>query len=686
MNFVDAGPVANTDREGKTTAARVIARAGGLILPILWFAIIATGLTAPLWDAPHTLIGDAVGDNASFLWNFWWAKVALSDPAASLFSTDRLCAPIGTNLVLHTGTPFLATLTSIIWPRLDAVAAYNLWIWAGFFLNGLCTYYAAFQFTQRRDAALLAGTIFATAPCLVVRANGHLNVLNAWGLPLVACFADKLSRRPRISYAVITGGLLGVIALTDYYYVIFASLLASLLWISARWHVYIAVTPLTLTRRRMVYAALALIAIAVVMAVVIAISGGTMVTIGSRRISVENTFNLRVAIGFLSALAAIAWLGPRVRIDSTKREREEKRVTPYVVLAFGVALLIMLPLAIEAVGILMSGDYVEPGRRWRSSAPGLDAASLVLGNPLGLLFGDLSRAAYDRFHINRMESIGWLGIVPTALFLLGLVRFRGHAAFRQWLIPIGVFGVWSLGPYLMLLGTNTAIMLPQMALRIVPLVNNARMPSRAYIVVVLGVSLIAALVVASSKGVLGRRWWPALALIALTLVDFWPRPFHTTPLDHPVVYDTLASAPKGIVLELPLGLRDGFADRGRLDHLSLYYQTLHGQPIVGGFVARLSSRIIDQYTRDPVFSRLLVLSGGRASRAPLTPPASTLACAVRYVMIPAGTSDETRAFVRSVFELESMAEEPSRSLYRVSGFHSPYCTASTKKIAAGVAD
>ena len=56
------------------------------------------------------------------------------------------------------------------------------------------------------------------------------------------------------------------------------------------------------------------------------------------------------------------------------------------------------------------------------------------------------------------------------------------------------------------------------------------------------------------------------------------------------LYDVLArQTGPGSVCELPIGLRDGFGELGRLDMRVLYYQTLHGRPITGGFAPGASS-------------------------------------------------------------------------------------------------
>src|SRR5205085_10941956 len=93
-----------------------------------------------------------------------------------------------------------------------------------------------------------------------------------------------------------------------------------------------------------------------------------------------------------------------------------------------------------------------------------------------------------------------------------------------------------------------------------------------------------------------------------------PAPLPLVRLELPPIYAVLASRPEpGAVCELPLGLRDGLGNRGRFDDGSLYRQTVHGRPIVGGFVARLPPSVTRSYEADPLPGALLRLSEGDAS-------------------------------------------------------------------------
>ena len=192
----------------------------------------------------------------------------------------------------------------------------------------------------------------------------------------------------------------------------------------------------------------------------------------------------------------------------------------------------------------------------------------------------------------------------------------------------GVFAIWALGPHLVAFGQRLNILLPAILVRYVPIVANARIPSRAVVVVYLAVAMLSAfgfaLLRARQLGVL------AWALLMGVVLDFLPRPVHVLELDHPALYDVLKSnQTPGSVCELPMGLRDGFGETGRFDSRTLWYQTIHGRPMTGGFVARLSPRLVGAYSDAPVLGSLLRLSSGKPLAGELIPAPAEASAALR---------------------------------------------------------
>ncbi len=101
----------------------------------------------------------------------------------------------------------------------------------------------------------------------------------------------------------------------------------------------------------------------------------------------------------------------------------------------------------------------------------------------------------------------------------------------------------------------------------------------------------------------------ALALLAL---DYLHAPIPLTALDRPAVYEQLATIPDGgAVIEVPFGIGDGLSiGRGSQDRRLLYHATIHGHPVVGGYIGRMPPGVAQAYDAMPVVGNLLRLSNG----------------------------------------------------------------------------
>jgi hypothetical protein len=607
------------------------------------------------------VIGMGAGDNLAFVWDFWWASTATLAERVSLW-TAALFAPLGTSLLLHTLSPLPTLFAALVFPTARPASAYNVSIIAAVVLNGIGSYAAAYFFTRDRLASLFAGVTFGGAPFLIVRLEGHLNVLSAWGLPLAVLAAVWFQRHPTPTRAVGLGVVLASLGYLDYYELVFGLLLVSMYLVLSWWIVHVQARPLTRPRRRLLAGIGGVMAGVLGVASWIHYTGGTEITIADLPVSMRQTLNLRIALGFLLFVAAAVWKWPRVSFS----EAPDRRPEVWRLLPLSLCSLAFLgaPLVLAAAQLWVSGDYVRQVYQWKSAPSGIDVASLVLGNPLHPLFGDLTTSAYRRFNISQIESSAWLGLSPLLLLAVAVWHRRSDPEIRRWLWIGGLFLVWSLGPYLMVFGHNSGIMLPQTFVRFLPIVANARMPGRAFVVVQLVVSLIGAMVLASRRK---TRSGTAIAVIATLAVaaDYWPRPRDILDLKVPAVYYRLGQMPRGTVLEVPLGIRDGSGEQGTLDPWLAYYQTVHGQPEVGGFVARLSNRIRASYENDPVIAPILEMSGGSPLRR-RSGCRDSLACSVRYVVINrAATSPELQTFVRDAFSLTLVDESDGRTLYTV---------------------
>src|SRR5204863_7695179 len=106
------------------------------------------------------------------------------------------------------------------------------------------------------------------------------------------------------------------------------------------------------------------------------------------------------------------------------------------------------PLIDHGVRLWRAGDYTAPVPSWRSGPGGVDLLTIGLGNPAHPLTGTFTRRAYERFGIDRVEGVAWIGIVPLALAAWVALKRRQDRETGLWLAVAAFFFIWALGPWL----------------------------------------------------------------------------------------------------------------------------------------------------------------------------------------------------------------------------------------------
>ena len=242
---------------------------------------------------------------------------------------------------------------------------------------------------------------------------------------------------------------------------------------------------------------------------------------------------------------------------------------------------------------------------------------------------------------------------------------------KRWATISLVFLLLALGPFLNIAGFNTGLVLPQTLIRFVPLAANARIPGRAMILVYLVLAMLVAMALTSLRI---RSFRLVGGLVLLITFDYAAFPFPLYRLDQPRIYRRLAElADTGAVLEVPFGFRDGFGESGHFDTRTLYYQTLHRKPLLGGFIARVPESTKDNYRQTPVLASLLQLSeGGRLSEVEMQrdrreAPAVMERLGIGYLVLNRATASELLIkYVETVLPVRVITEEAVRTLYIVS--------------------
>jgi len=201
------------------------------IIAGLSFVLLALWQMGPVLERPTEL---AIGHSANDVWNHIWGYgfVAQSILAGELpFYTDLMNWPEGGTLWFIDMMGALMTLPVYIVS--GPVAAYNasyLLMWT---LCGAGMYALAFRVTGSALGAWAAGVAYQSMPHLLGQAtNGISETLMAGFLPLALLELRELFHRPSTRTAFRAGFMLGLTALANWYYGLFAGI--ALLGLCAR--------------------------------------------------------------------------------------------------------------------------------------------------------------------------------------------------------------------------------------------------------------------------------------------------------------------------------------------------------------------------------------------------------------------------------------------------------------------
>ena len=636
--------------------------------PMVLFVALCVLWTWPLVGHLRSAIPGNPGDNYNFLWNFWWMRHVLDTPDASYFRMNYLFYPGGTNLVNHSHTALLAFIGATALRSLSIVTALNAILLATVFLNMATMYALTWDLTGHRRAAIISGILFGTSPYLAIRLLGHFELMAVWVLPLFALFTRRALEQGSKGSSIAAGIVLATTAYIAYYYVVYLGLLglAYLIATSRCGSVAAATRIQSRATVRIRFAAAALLCALAGVALVVTLTGGTVLQIGSATISIRTPQNL-LSAAWLATLAlastkwtlAIHWRG----IDAVTSRRYRQALV-----RMGSTFLVgCTPLLVEAAYLVWTRTYATTSVSWRSVPRGIDLLAPLLGHPLNPITGHLTRQAYKAWHLDVMEGMGWVGVVPVALLLWPRRRLTTDDERRNWLTVAAVFAIWAMGPFLTIGGVDTGLKLPELVAQFVPIVSNAHMPGRAIVGVYLALATMVALRLARAEGPLQRarvQW----LVIALLIVEYTVAPIPLTTLDVPSVYRQLAREPAGAVCEVPFGIGDGLGpgNIGSQDHAVLYYATVHGHPLVGGYVGRMPQDAAQSYAALPVTRVLLRLSAGEspdATSVPGSEPTAGSPCTY-LVLDRAHASSELVAYLQSL-PVTLLASSNGRDLFRL---------------------
>ncbi|GAB4536135.1 MAG: hypothetical protein Kow0063_21220 [Anaerolineae bacterium] len=253
-----------------------------------------------------------------------------------------------------------------------------------------------------------------------------------------------------------------------------------------------------------------------------------------------------------------------------------------------VFLLLTAPLLAPMVGETLRADYMvpPPGSTEQLSA---DLTAFLTPSELHPLWGTLAARWAGRFTASTSERTVFAGYSVLALSVLALAT-RWRAA-RFWGMSALVFGVLALGPVLHIGGSTRLagvgpIPLPYALLhRAIPLLRISRSVSRFDVVVMLSLSVLAAI---GLNWLLSRirqrgynetvQWLVAVAGLLVVGLEYWVAPYPMSPPETQPFHYRLGQEPGTFaIMDVPLDW-----DRPA----NLLYQTVHQKPTVSGYTSR----------------------------------------------------------------------------------------------------
>ena len=618
----------------------------------------------------HAVPGNP-GDNYSFLWNLWWMRYVLDTPGLAYFHTTYLFYPFGTTVVDHPNTALPAIVAATLLKPASIVTAQNLLLLACVFANLSGMYALVWDITRHRRAAVFAAVMFGLSPYLGVHLRGHFDLMFAWLLP---AFALALRRAVRGSNAaaMAAGLVLAATAYCAYYYVVYEALFAvTYLTAVMRW---ITVARARTPRRPAVGRVRALCLAGAIasagVAAIIVLTGGGSFEAGTIPVAATSPQNALTAMWLCTAgCMACDW-----RVMLTKDSTRHARVRRAIDVGWRVGAVFTAgaaPLLWQAAALAARGEYVTQEYGWRSVPLGVDLLAPLLGHPLHPMMAVASARAYAALQQNSVEAIAWIGIAPIALLVVMRPTALGRAGSEipAWRAVAIAFAIFALGPFLTVAGFDTGLKLPEILMRYVPLAANARMPGRAMVGVYMALAVLIALSLSTATG---RLRSPAVQwlLIAVVVFEYWDAPIPLTRLEHPAVYCALAEAAPGAVCEVPFGIGDGLGvGVGSQERRVLFYATLHGHPMAGGYIGRMPADAAEQYEKSPMTATLLRLSSGPSAVAvggrTTAGYAGVNAAPCRYLVVDrASSSAALQAYVLQL-PADRIATDESRDLYRL---------------------
>lgn len=297
---------------------------------------------------------------------------------------------------------------------------------------------------------------------------------------------------------------------------------------------------------------------------------------------------------FLWSLTYIAWNFWQHRSDLIYEKGDWKGKVSRLALLSAVTLILIAPL-LWAIVSEWSAVTESAASYNEGLVKNTDLLAYFVPPKLNPLFGDQLLPQLERFGYSSLFS-PYIGYGVLLLAIIAVFGWRKEAYF--WLVTLVLWLIMALGSAFRFNGTlYEQIPLPFEWLgRIFP-ISTIRAPDRFNLLTIFSLSVLAGMGAAYLRTV--RLWrWILLPLSLLIIIEFMtvPFPMWDLPPGSEFLGELVADESSFAVINYPLGYNNS--------KRWLYYQTLHGKPIVEGHVSRYTPETYAHIKEQPILSAL----------------------------------------------------------------------------------
>jgi hypothetical protein len=269
-------------------------------------------------------------------------------------------------------------------------------------------------------------------------------------------------------------------------------------------------------------------------------------------------------------------------------EKHKEIFIKYLIIGI-VASSIILPLTFTDIRVATSeNNFLKPNVT-QISTYSADLQSFFLPSILHPIFGGIVLPIYRKYTGNFAETTTYIGYSVLFLSIIAIITLRKDLIVRFWGLIAILFSLFSLGPLLHVGGKtffaviNSSIPMPYILLQYtVPFIENSRTPGRLFVIAVLALAVLTGYCSHELlKRYETRKKIIVFLICAIIIFEYLSIPVPMSPVDQPEFYKEIALDNGDFALmEIPLTANYSAGVK------IMYYQTIHGKPVVGGQYAR----------------------------------------------------------------------------------------------------